>query len=206
MNKTIPSSYGCELNGNVETIFEGASTLAVKKTCNIMGMRCTICTDEKRLVNITSIDVKTYDPVNSVNGEEVIFSPEFYPGTLRPGTVGYKTEITVHDLNLPSEDAIIVERYNAACNDRQVHGNSFIKLAGRSGEKTWYKHDPRLRLIDNSLKTPANVSAFEDTASTCPSVPKSFLNRGSCVKLSSACSPLKFTNGMKRKNATINWE
>ena len=99
MNKTIPSSYGCELNGNVETIFEGASTLAVKKTCNIMGMRCTICTDEKRLVNITSIDVKTYDPVNSVNGEEVIFSPEFYPGTLRPGTVGYKTEITESTLH-----------------------------------------------------------------------------------------------------------
>eukprot|EP00945_MAST-04E_sp_MAST-4E-sp1_P002536 g2536.t1 len=111
-------------------------------------------------------------------------------------------DVDVHDLNLPSEDAIIVERYNAACNDRQVHGNSFIKLAGRSGEKTWYKHDPRLRLIDNSLKTPANVSAFEDTASTCPSVPKSFLNRGSCVRLSSACSPLKFTNGWLPLNSS----
>jgi uncharacterized protein (DUF1800 family)/uncharacterized protein (DUF1501 family) len=113
-----------------------------------------------------------------------------------------ENDVDVVDLNVPTEDSIIIKKYKSACAEAQIHGNSFIQLSGRVNDKTFYKHDPRLKLIDNSFENPANISAFQDQATMCPSVPKTFLNRHKCVRLKKACTPLQFTSGILPLNSS----
>ena len=111
-------------------------------------------------------------------------------------------DVDIYDLQLPDQDAILITKYKSTCNEKQLHGVGFIKLSGRGSDKTFYKHDPRLKLLENSFEKPVNVSAFEDTAMMCPSVPKTFLNRDKCVRLAKACSPLQFTSGLLPLNSS----
>ena len=55
------------------------------------------------------------------------------------------------------------------------------------GVERFYRLEPRLRLVQNTLEEPASSSSWGGGA--CPAVPRSFLNEGSC-KLLPGCLPL----------------
>ena len=66
------------------------------------------------------------------------------------------------------------------------------------GGKT-YLHDPRLKLLGNTVKDPAqqalgagNVLSAMGVATTCPNVQKTFANRAGCVRRPT-CAPLRFS-------------
>lgn len=69
-------------------------------------------------------------------------------------------------------------------------------------EGVLYRHDRRIFTIDNTLESPANTSAPGLSASSCPSVVKTFLNKDSCVRQSS-CSPVQYTSSLFTLNETI---
>ncbi|GBG30981.1 Hypothetical Protein FCC1311_072022 [Hondaea fermentalgiana] len=54
-----------------------------------------------------------------------------------------------------------------------------------------YKHTARLVTVDNPIEAPASGMLLE---STCPNVPRTFLNVDSCITSSSACVPTRFTD------------
>jgi hypothetical protein len=63
---------------------------------------------------------------------------------------------------------------------------------------SFYRHDPRLLLLTNTLHAPANGTALDTNGSDgtnarCPSVVKNFLNRNHCVR-KPTCSPPSFSS------------
>ena len=84
-------------------------------------------------------------------------------------------------------------------------GSSFIGFATSKTDGTiqFYKHDPRLRLLENTLDSPADISVARDTGvfghstaeAKCPLVRPNFLNENKCVRhTEGTCSPLEFTS------------
>ena len=68
---------------------------------------------------------------------------------------------------------------------------------------TWggatYKHDPRLKLLGNTVDSPGGalgagnvLSAMGDGATTCPNVARTFVNAAGCVRRAT-CAPLRFS-------------
>ena len=62
-----------------------------------------------------------------------------------------------------------------------------------------FRYDPVLKLVENSLHQPANVSTQSiDAGGACPSVQRTFLNRDSCVRRpAGVCSPPSFKPGVQ---------
>ena len=56
----------------------------------------------------------------------------------------------------------------------------------------YYKHDPALELLENTLESPATVPVYSTRDTGCPTVPKTFLNKDHCVQRPS-CAPLSFS-------------
>ena len=58
----------------------------------------------------------------------------------------------------------------------------------------YYRWDPRLRLLENTLANPAQMPS--DTQAACPNVARTFLNRDSCQRRDSGtCAPPVFERG-----------
>ena len=81
--------------------------------------------------------------------------------------------------------------------------SSFVGFATSATDATiqYYKHDPRLRLLDNTLDSPANIAPARDSGlfghsgaqAQCPLVKPNHLNQGKCVRhTEGTCSPLEF--------------
>ena len=119
---------------------------------------------------------------------------------LLPGTFP-KFHPTVKD-----PDTFIMESPRKDCQKQLFKaGSSFVGLATSKsdGKIQFFKHDPRLRLLENTLKSPANISAPRDAGLfghdeaqiQCPLVKPSFLNQGKCVRhTEGTCSPLEFVS------------
>ena len=84
-------------------------------------------------------------------------------------------------------------------------GSSFVGFATSKTDETiqFYKHDPRMRLLENTLDSPADISAARDKGvfghstaeAKCPLVNPNFLNENKCVRhTEGTCSPLQFTS------------
>ena len=103
-------------------------------------------------------------------------------------------------------DAYIMESPRKDCQKHLFKaGSSFIGFATSKTDKTiqFYKHDPRLRLLENTLDSPADISVARDSGvfghsaaeAKCPLVQPNFLNDGKCVRhTEGTCSPLEFTS------------
>ena len=89
-------------------------------------------------------------------------------------------------------------------------GSSFVGFSTSKTDRTiqFYKHDPRLRLLDNTLDSPADISAARDAGvfglstaqAKCPLVIPNFLNEGKCVRhIEGTCSPLEFITDKRVK-------
>jgi len=65
---------------------------------------------------------------------------------------------------------------------------------------TYYMHDPRLRVLQNTIASPSNVSSSAGESS-CPTVPKSFLNAATCAR-APTCAPLAYSSRLLVLNHT----
>ena len=99
-----------------------------------------------------------------------------------------------------STDIFILKSPLPNCRARGNAGVAFMGLTSIDGELIYYKHDPRLHTIQNTLDSPADIQAgsrpviAED--STCPLVLPNFVNKEKCVRRrSGTCSPMQFKNG-----------
>jgi hypothetical protein len=88
------------------------------------------------------------------------------------------------------ETSVVTTKVASRCKAPKVAGKVFFGLTKTNsdgGEATaFYQYDRRLKWIDNSLETPASVTAEEYTGGrhgVCPSVPRTFVNQNSCVRL-----------------------
>lgn len=74
---------------------------------------------------------------------------------------------------------------------------SFIGVrASALAKPTYYVHEGRIRLIENSLEAPADDAAddYGGSDGACPAVEKTFLNSESCQRRDAGvCSPLRYT-------------
>ena len=101
-------------------------------------------------------------------------------------------------------DSFIMESPRKDCQKQLFKsGSSFVGFATSKTDGTikFYKFDPRLRLLDNTLDSPANVGPLRDAGAfghsaaqaQCPLLKKNFLNEGKCVRhTEGTCSPLEF--------------
>jgi hypothetical protein len=80
--------------------------------------------------------------------------------------------------------AYVLQKPPRGCSLRDGR-DSYISVGG-----TLYRHDPRVRLLENTVEAPAATIA---ASGTCPAVSRTFVNAGGCVRRPS-CAPLTFTS------------
>ena len=80
---------------------------------------------------------------------------------------------------------------------KDEEGNAIVKISALDiacATVVYYRWDPRLRLLENTLEKPAQIPA--DTQASCPNVPRTFLNRDSCQRRDAGtCAPVVFQRG-----------
>ena len=103
-------------------------------------------------------------------------------------------------------DEFIMETPRKHCQKQLFKaGSSFVGFATSKTDAKiqFFKHDPRLRLLDNTLDSPANISAPRNASVSghsraqlqCPLVKPNILNKGKCVRhTEGTCSPLEFVS------------
>lgn len=106
----------------------------------------------------------------------------------------------------PSDDSVytsaIAPAAAARCveAERTVAGRSLIGVpeSPEPGARiVYYLHDPRLRLLRNTISEPATAASYTSGAA-CPTVSKSFINAVGCTQRSQdTCAPLEFTAGIE---------
>ena len=102
-------------------------------------------------------------------------------------------------------DCVLLQTLTATCTPPPVGTTDFfMSINGQ-----YYRHDPRIRLIENSLESPAvnlQPSGPIWTASyggvTCPTAPKTFLNKDTCVRRPECTSPPTFSDAWFTLNET----
>mmetsp|Transcript_102655 Transcript_102655/g.294143 ORF Transcript_102655/g.294143 Transcript_102655/m.294143 type:complete len:2583 (-) Transcript_102655:1307-9055(-) len=91
--------------------------------------------------------------------------------------------------SIDSDDAFILNN-RLHCTAAEKN-QAFLYING-----TMYRHDARINQITNTIENPANLSASALSAlseDSCPSVPKTFLNKETCVRRQS-CAPIQYTS------------
>jgi uncharacterized protein (DUF1501 family)/uncharacterized protein (DUF1800 family) len=132
--------------------------------------------------------------------------------SLDVATTNVYTSAEAHVTPIPSADDAFVLDYLSNPNlcDRGKseggHYHSLMKLGN-----IYYRFDPRMRLVENTLESPFNMSKFNtgqgaDNKFVCPSVAKTFLNKRSCKRVAS-CSPTAFTSAAVALNESniVHW-
>ena len=97
-------------------------------------------------------------------------------------------------------DVKVTQSININCPLTAI-GPSDYSFLQHSGD--YYRHEPVTKLLENTLENPAvdppvSFPAFprerKNNGNTCPSAPKTFLNRNSCVRRPNCRRPLEYTN------------
>lgn len=94
--------------------------------------------------------------------------------------------------------AAVLEKRMIPCESAEAvdgaDGNIFIQVAG-----SWWRYDPRIMSVTNTLDSPASSDGNEVRGGGCPNVPRTFLNHDSCVRHrpvdgKAACSPSSYSD------------
>ena len=64
----------------------------------------------------------------------------------------------------------------------------------------YYRHDPRIQTLENTLAAPAATSVVSLDGQSCPTAPKTFVNEKSC-RLVATCAPLVYSSATFTLNA-----
>ena len=99
-------------------------------------------------------------------------------------------------------EVLVLDALRTACSLSEVEQedpSTTLRLG--SGDATvFYRHDPRIQTLENTLSSPASASATSLYGQSCPTAPKSFVNQASC-QLVSACAPLVYSSAPFTLNA-----
>ena len=77
-------------------------------------------------------------------------------------------------------------------------GTSFMGIRDtESAAITYYKFDSRMKLVENTVESPARVKSYaHGNNGVCPLTPKTFTNDGTCIqRRNDVCTPLVFSAG-----------
>ena len=66
---------------------------------------------------------------------------------------------------------------------------------------TFYRHDQRLSLLTNTLASPVSDASGASAVMACPTAPKTFVNRASCVG-ATTCAPTAYASKLLQLNAS----
>ena len=89
-------------------------------------------------------------------------------------------------------------RPGVTCTGVKKAGKAFLGVPAKTGKSTdFYLEDPRMRMVANTVESPADVDLETSSSdSTCPVVAKTFINSGSCARRDEGtCSALKYAAG-----------
>ena len=86
------------------------------------------------------------------------------------------------------QDALVVQYFAVHCTVEVLNGEAYISYDG-----TWYKFEPRFKLLENTLEAPIR-EPFSTGYENCPNVPKTFVNEQWCRRHDTACSAPTFSN------------
>ena len=88
-------------------------------------------------------------------------------------------------------DVLVLDRLYTECNLSEVEQEDTSTLL-RVGAN-YYRHDPRVTTLGNTLDSPVAVSSTSLNGQSCPTAPKTFVNQASC-RLVAACSQLVYSS------------
>lgn len=77
------------------------------------------------------------------------------------------------------------------CLDGPSFGPLFAKVTAEAGAVHFYRFDPRLELLANTLDEPT-AAALSTIGGACPNVPHTFLNGAHCMAESPTCAALRY--------------
>jgi hypothetical protein len=89
---------------------------------------------------------------------------------------------------------------NAICIEPGVKsGASFLGIRDATRDILYYKFEPRMKLVKNTVDSPAAIKSFaHGDNGVCPLTPKTFINDGTCIqRRNDICTPLVFAPGVK---------
>ena len=125
--------------------------------------------------------------------------PIFFSAINSKTTYDFRTGATFATIPF-IRDVLILSKLSKKCGAKgmPVSGFAFMQYA-----KSIYKYDQRLKLLENTVEKPADVviqrnhgagwRLYDPKASkSCPTAARTFLNAGSCKRIST-CAPLTFT-------------
>ena len=155
-------------------------------------------TATKRIYTVCDVEEKDggYVRFSAVEGSCAIWQHYVYmanptiefatPSTETTQVLEGGTEITLEPVATQSGDSsMVIQQVSGKCKATLKNGKAFIGVSGGGRAPVYYQYDSRLRLLENTLASPADVpvaSLGNGEQSTCPAVPRTFVNEGSCVR------------------------
>jgi len=97
-----------------------------------------------------------------------------------------------------SDDVVFVTGPTAACVGNILTSVAFMCTGVNCA--SFYRYDPRVRTLENSLTSPALNG---DDAGECPAVVRTFLNKDSCIKSPACSQPITGSAPMTLDDATL---
>ena len=95
-------------------------------------------------------------------------------------------------------DAVTLEGHSSSCTGEKDGGRVVIGIDHGNDNITYYQHDRRLQLVENTPTSPADVDSDNQMGGrygTCPSVPRTLLNEDTCVRRdASSCNEPSYSS------------
>jgi len=91
--------------------------------------------------------------------------------------------VTLESVVSAGTGAYVIATFDPTAQCRGSKATHFMGLRNGSGANsttTYYRYDPRLKMLDNTLQAPSG--APEDVEDKCPAVVKNFINSGGCTQ------------------------
>jgi hypothetical protein len=127
-------------------------------------------------INFTVVDALTTHVFGAVPSKDGVRFASLDHVRRQAGTTPFDTTVVASLQSLPSP---------SHCPALPQAGSHVFMLYNGS----FYKFDPRLVLVDNTLDKPADSGTSNRTHGQCSSVTKNFVNEGTCVRRPSCASP-----------------
>ena len=164
-----------------------------------------ITTSTHKICTVSPLGLGTFDKENGLIGGYVRLSTN--DDTCTPSaTLTYMPNLPVQFTSAPDmeltqifshKNAILADvvtrtpgssfslkELSSQCTIKIKNTKSYMGITSKSGKITYYMYDRRLRLLQNTLNSPADVASSNNPNAQCPTVVRNFVNEKSCVRRS----------------------
>eukprot|EP00040_Diaphanoeca_grandis_P028845 m.167802 g.167802 ORF g.167802 m.167802 type:complete len:2710 (-) comp31477_c0_seq1:197-8326(-) len=98
-------------------------------------------------------------------------------------TITYSaSDVVTAEIEGVKDAFLIVDRLAGDCEAVSYRGNAFMGLRDVSGNITYARHDPREKMVTNTLDDVVDSNALDFGAESCPRVEKNAFNAHTCVR------------------------